>query len=290
MPSLGKKAFASTVFPYKNEILISNQERTKEKVSFKNDSKKDISFTPLVYSYNPQTQEMTDVQSYIFVRADKEVFKVRPNETIELEYEVIPPLNIESGTYFNLIVFRTQTEDSFINQTNPIGVIDNISHLVVLHITDSEGNIRGITNEFAIITLQIVDKGIPFIRPTTLKYTFQNITNYVLSPMGELQIYNKKGKYAPIYLKINQQEEKLYPGGLLEEEFKVEKWDITDIYNQRVIVGRFYNGIDENFILKEVIQEPHYILLAVSILCIISLIILIKAVIEDRKKPKEKIE
>jgi hypothetical protein len=269
-------------------VVISNQERTKENVSFRNDSTKDVNITPFVYSYNPQTLEISDSQSYIFVRSDIEIFKVKPREILNLNYEIVPPQNIETGTYFNIIVFRTQQEDSFLEQTNPVGAIDNLSHLVVLHITDSESSVYGITTEFAQITLEVVEKGIPFIRPTRIKYTYQNITNYVLNPMGEIQIYNKKGSYSPIYLKINSREEKLYPGGLLEEEFKVEKYDITDIYNERTVVGRFYNGIDENLILKETSIEVNYIILGLGLILLIASIVLIKAISADRKKTKEK--
>jgi hypothetical protein len=282
-------AKASTVSPYKRERMITNQERTRETVSFKNDGKKDIYVIPRIYSYNPQTLEITDTQGYIFVQADREIFKVKPEEVLVLNYEIVPPLNMEPGTYFNLIVFQTQSEDSFLNQTNPVGVIDNISHLVVLHIIEADNAVYGITTEFAQISLEVVERGIPFIRPTKVKYIYQNVTNYVLSPMGEIQVFNRKGKYAPIYLKINKEEEKLYPGGIIEEEFEVAKYDITDIYNQRVVIGRFYNGIDQNYILKETSIEPNYIVLVLGIILLLAVLILIKAIVNDSSKAKKKV-
>jgi len=269
--------------------MITNQERTRETVSFKNDGKKDIYVIPRIYSYNPQTLEITDTQGYIFVQADREIFKVKPEEVLVLNYEIVPPLNMEPGTYFNLIVFQTQSEDSFLNQTNPVGVIDNISHLVVLHIIEADNAVYGITTEFAQISLEVVERGIPFIRPTKVKYIYQNVTNYVLSPMGEIQVFNRKGKYAPIYLKINKEEEKLYPGGIIEEEFEVAKYDITDIYNQRVVIGRFYNGIDQNYILKETSIEPNYIVLVLGIILLLAVLILIKAIVNDSSKAKKKV-
>jgi hypothetical protein len=213
---------------------------------------------------------------------------VEPGKILTLNYEVIPPQNIEPGTYFNIIILRTQSEDTFLDQTNPVGAIDNLSHLVVLHVTDTESSVYGITTEFAQISLEVIEKGIPFIRPARVKYTYQNITNYVLNPMGEIQVYNKKGSYSPIYIKINSQEEKLYPGGIVEEEFEIAKYDITDIYNERTIVGRFYNGIDENFILKETAIEVNYIILGLGALLVISFIVLIKAISKDRRNSKEK--
>lgn len=286
LPSFGNVS-ANAVFPYKKEVIISNQERTKETVSFRNDSKKDVFISPQVYSYNPQTLEITDTQSYIFTRVDMEIFKVKPGETLSLNYEIIPPANISPGTYFNLIVLQKKEDDVFLQQTNPIGVMDNLSHLVVLHIIESDAAVYGITSEFAQITLQVVENGIPFVRPTRIKYIYQNTTNYVLSPEGEIQLFNRKGAYSPIYLKINEEEKKLYPGGIIEEEFEIDKYDITDLFNSRTIIGRFYNGIDENFILKETNLDPNYSILLVSLIFFLSIILLIKAVIQDRKTSKK---
>lgn len=286
LPSFSKVS-ANAVFPYKKEVIISNQERTKETVSFRNDSKKDVFISPQVYSYNPQTLEITDTQSYIFTRVDMEIFKVKPDETLSLNYEIIPPTNIGPGTYFNLIVLQKKEDDVFLQQTNPIGVMDNLSHLVVLHIIESDAAVYGITSEFAQITLQVVENGIPFVRPTRIKYIYQNITNYVLSPEGEIQLFNRKGAYSPIYLKINEEEKKLYPGGIIEEEFEIDKYDFTDLFNTRTIVGRFYNGIDENLILKETNLDPNYSILLVALIFFLSLILLIKAVIQDKKNSKK---
>ena len=287
IPLLGN-VYANTVFPYKNEVVISNQERTKEIVSFRNDSKKDVFITPLIYSYNPQTLEITDQQSYIFVKADIEIFKIEPGKILVINYEIVPPANMPPGTYFNLIVLQKKEDDVFLQQTNPIGVMDNMSHLVVLHVIDANSTIYGITSEFAQISLEVVENGIPFIRPTKIKYIYQNITNYVLSPEGEIQLFNRKGAYSPIYIKINVEENKLYPGGIMEEEFEIDKYDITDIFNIRTIIGRFYNGIDEKFLLKEIDLKPNYILLLVAIIFLFSIILLIKAVLQDRNKSKRK--
>jgi hypothetical protein len=280
---------ANSIFPYKKEVMISNQERTREKISFKNDGKKDILISPVVYSYNPQTLELIETEGYIFVRTDKEIFTVKPNHTITIDYEIVPPTNLEIGTYFNLIVLETQAENTFLRQTNPISVTDSLSHLIVLHIIDSESAVYGITSEFAQVNLEVTQKGIPFIRPAKVKLVYQNITNYVLTPMGEMQIYNKKGKYSPIYFKINEEEKKLYPGGIIEEEVTIEKAHLSDLFNERTVIARFYNGIDENFILKETSIQPNYILLIVAVIFVISLLILIRSLFEIRKKSKKKI-
>lgn len=279
-------ARANTLYPYKNELLLTNKERSIESVFLRNENNKEIYITPLVYSFNPQTLQITDNQNYVFVRTDKDTFKVRADETFELKYEVVPTESFPNGTYFNLIILQAQHEDSILNQTNPVSLSDSLSQLVVLHVSD--GDVYGITNEFANISLEIVENGIPFIRPTRIKYVYQNITNYVLQPEGEIQVYNKKGSYAPEYIKINDKEEKLYPGGVMEEEFEINKYALTDVFNERTIVGRFYNGIDENFIIKEIQQETSYLFLGSMLVIGVSLIFLVKSVIKERVFSKKK--
>jgi hypothetical protein len=284
------KTEANTLFPHTKELLITNHERTKEQLSFTNNSLKDMLVTPVIYSYDPQTIELTQDDGYIFTRADKEIFKVKPGDTLELEYEIVPISNMRPGTYFNLLVLEKQFEDTFITETNPLGATDSLAHLVVLHIADSEVGVYGITSEFAKTDIQILEKGIPFIRPTLIKYTYQNTTNYVLNPMGEIQVYSEQGKYPPVYIKINEQQKKLYPGGLLEEEFEIEQYHYSDLYSNRVIIGRFYNGIDENLLIKEIILEPNYIPLIAGGILIFATILLLKALFskKDTKKSKKK--
>ena len=90
------------------------------------------------------------------------------------------------------------------------------------------------------------------------------------------------------YIKINKDEEKLYPGGVMEEEFEIEKYALTDVFNERTIVGRFYNGIDDNFIIKEIQQETSYMFLGSSLVIVVSLIFLLKSIIKERLFSKKK--
>jgi hypothetical protein len=280
--------FANTLFPHTNELLISNKERTKETLSFKNDSLKDVLITPVIYSYDPQTIELTQTDGFIFTRADKEIFTVKSKEILELEYEVVPTEGMRPGTYFNLIKLEKQAEDTFVDQTSPIGAVDSLSHLVVLHITDPDSaDVYGITSEFAKIDLEVTERGIPFIKPTIIRYTYQNATDYVLNPMGEIQVYSEQGHYPPTYLKINKEQEKLYPGGLIEEEFEIDQYHISDLYSNRVIIGRFYNGVDENLIIQEQLIEVNSLLWIIGGISIIAVIILLK-IFFSKKSVKKK--
>jgi hypothetical protein len=275
---------ANTISPHSKELLITNQERTKETLSFTNDSTKEVLITPVIYSYDPQTITLNKNEGQFFLRTDKEIFAVKSKETLQIEYEVIPTEGMRPATYFNLIVLQKESEDIFIEQTNPVGAVDSLAHLVALHIADPDSAVYGITSEFAKISIEVLEEGIPFLKPTVIKYTYENVTDYVLNPMGEIQVYSEQGNYPPIYLKINKEQEKLYPGGLLEEEFEIDQYHISDLYSNRVIIGRFYNGIDENLIVKEVVLEPNYLLLAGAGVLILSIIVLLKVMFSKKSK------
>jgi hypothetical protein len=281
-----KNVYANAIAPPTSEYLLTTEERRESTLTFKNNSRKEIFLSPVIYSYDPQTLEMSKEDGFIFTRADKEIFSVRPTETFELPYEVVPDRDMRPGTYFNLIILEAEEEKVFVAETNPIGTIENLSHLVVLHITDPEKDVKGISSEFAKVDIEIIDKGIPFISPTVIKYTYENISNYVLNPMGEIQFYSTKGRFTPEYIKINKDQQKLYPGGLLEEEFEIQKDHISNLFTQRMILGRFYNGIDENLVIQEVVIQPNFELFIAIALLIVALIALIKGILDKRKKLK----
>jgi hypothetical protein len=282
-----KEIYANTIAPPTNEYLLTTEERREGSVTFKNNSRKEIFLSPVIYSYDPQTLEMSKEDGFIFTRADKEIFSVRPTESFELTYEIVPDKEMRPGTYFNLIILETEAEKVFITETNPIGTIENLAHLVVLHIADPKKDVKGITSEFAKIDIQVIEKGIPFVSPTIIKYTYENISNYVLNPMGEIQFYSTKGRFTPEYIKINKEQQKLYPGGLLEEEFEIQKDHISNLFTQRMILGRFYNGIDENLIIKEVVIQPNFELFVAIGLLIVAIIALTKVILDNKKKTKK---
>lgn len=278
----------TVVTPFKNEVLLSGGERLKQSVNLRNDGDSPINVSPIVFSYDPQNQALLDTSMYVFVKTDKEIFTIPARSSLNFNYEIIPPANLVPGTYFNLIVLKKESDTSFNKENISIGAIDSLSHLVVLHITDKDNAVYGISSDFALTNITIEEQGIPFIRPTRIKYIFQNITNYVLTPTGEIQVFNRKGGYPPTYYKIAGEGEKLYPGGTIEKTIEIDQIHLIDIISSRTIVGRFYNGIDENMQMVEVNQEPHYLFLGISITMIGLLIVLIKSIFDDKIKSKRK--
>jgi len=69
----------------------------------------------------------------------------------------------------------------------------------------------------------------------------------------------------------------------MEEEFPVS-FHLSDLYSKKVIVGRFYNGIDENLIIKEATIDPNYINLVGLALIIILIAISVRVITSIRNK------
>ncbi|MDD4381879.1 MAG: hypothetical protein PHE21_00855 [Candidatus Dojkabacteria bacterium] len=277
--------YAHKLYPSINEKILQPGSTTKHRITFENTTNKEIYIFPDVYSYNPQSNELIDKDSQIFIRADRDFFPVAPNSKLKLDYEIIIPNNLIPGTYFNLIILRQTNDTGLSLGGNIVGTTENMSQLVVMHITETS-DVLGITTDFAQIEMRIIDKGIPFLRPTKVKYIYQNITNYVLEPDGEIQVYNNHGRYDPLYIKINMSKDKLFPNETIEETITIKGWHFSDLLYSRTIAGRFYNGIDENYILKEIQQNTSYILVTSGLFILILGFLLVKSIKQDRRKTK----
>lgn len=276
---------ANSLSPAITQTMLSSGDTFDSKILFTNTTNKEVYILPTVVGYNPKTSSILVKDTYLFVKTDTETFKVEPGATISLSYKISVPSNLPLGTYFNLIILKQTNDAGFINSQNSVGAVDNLSHLVVLHVVQ-QGDVKGITSEFAQISMEIVERGIPFIKDTKVKYIYQNITNYVLIPDGEIQIYNNKGKYTPEYYKINKDQQKLYPNDIIEEIIVIDKWNISDLIYPRTILGLFYNGIDENSISKEIQQNSSYFFLLSGVAILTLGFAFFKSLKQDKKKSK----
>lgn len=276
---------ANSLSPAITQTILSSGEIFDSKILFTNTTNKEVYILPTVVGYNPKTNSILIKDTYLFVKTDIDTFKVEPGATISLNYKIVVPSNLPLGTYFNLIILKQTNDVGFLNPQNSVGAVDNLSHLVVLHVVQ-HGNVKGITSEFAQVSMEIVDRGIPFIKDTKVKYIYQNITNYVLIPDGEIQIYNNKGRYTPQYYKINKNKQKLYPNDIIEETIVIDKWNISDLIYPRTVLGLFYNGIDENNITREIQQNSSYFFLLSGVIILTLGFAFFKSLKQSKKKSK----
>ncbi|HOV29484.1 MAG TPA: hypothetical protein PLD77_00125 [Candidatus Dojkabacteria bacterium] len=281
--SITKESFASMqLSPFTNEVIVTNQQSINGQLTLHNDENKDITITPVVFLYDPQNQRMIDTITNIFVQTKQKTYTVPSGETTQIDYTITPSKDLPDGTYFNLIVLKTTLDDNSSSTESKVGLTANMSHLVVMHkITDEQKSVQYNTQ------VEIPNHGIPFLKPIKVTYTIQNTSGYVLKPSGEIQIFNNKSHQQPIYLKINEQEEKVYPGGKLQQEFTVSQWSIQDIFFPRQINAYFYNGIDQNYNLVSIQEKVNPVIQIILILIPVFIISFIIILIKDLQKGKK---
>lgn len=279
------RTFADSVTPPIYETSILKEANGKGKVTFKNEGTTPVKITPRVSAYDPKTLQLISEEKTLFLVLDRETYTVQPQASLILNYEIKPPTNLSAGTYFNLIIFQKSADSVVTNQPNQLGTVENLSQLVGIHILEKQTTYPlQIKSDFAQIAMEITDAGIPFLKPMTIKYTYQNTTNYVLQPLGEIQSFDLKSTYSPTYIQINATGKKLYPGDSIEETITMDKWHISDILFGRKIVGRFYNGIDQNVIVREQTQNTYFVYLAAIAGVLVMTFVLIKSIQADKKR------
>ena len=281
--------FADSLTPSIFEKGVTAGSTSTGTVTFKNESTDQVTIKPYVSAYDSKSLQLISDEKSIFLKMDIETYDVQPGGTLTLNYEIKPPANLTPGTYFNLIVLQKVMPSTYLTTKNPTGTIDALSQLVAIHILEqSDAGVLGIKTDFASINMEVVDKGIPFLKPTVVKYTYQNTTNYVLNPKGEIQIFDNKSTYSPTYKQVNGENKKLYPKDTIEETISIGDWHISDLLFGRKIVGYFYNGIDENSIVSGPVTTSYYAYLGILGGIVILIGILIKAISSDTKKKETK--
>jgi len=281
----GSRTFADSLTPSIFEKEVTAGSKSTGIVTFENEETTTVTVKPYVSAYDPKLLQLISDEKSIFITMDVETYEVQPGGTLTLNYEIKPPANLAPGSYFNLIVIQKIMPSTYLNTKNSTDTIDSMSQLVVIHILEqSDTGVLGIKADFASITMDVVDKGIPFLKPTTVKYTYQNTTNYVLDPKGEIQVFDGKSSYSPTYKQINANNKKLYPQDIIEETLTISNWHFSDLIFGRKIVGYFYNGIDENSVVSGPVSVNYYAYLGIAVGIVVLIGILAKAITSDMKK------
>ena len=222
--------YADTISPFINEVSLQENERTWEHIKYTNegDTKKEILL--LVYGYNLQKEEVDETIPTL-LRVDTDTFTINPGESKDIPYEIVLPDNISEGTYFNLLILQPSTGST----TSSVTSSSSVSQIVRIDVYPENSTDNKISVTPSSISLEIINRGIPWIKASEIKYTYTNTSNYILQPEGEIQIFNEKQNTEPIYLKINKEEKLLYPGETLTETLKTNKWNIYDLIYNRIV-------------------------------------------------------
>lgn len=272
--------YASSLTPAINEIKLAQGQRVLSSVTFGNSEDTDIELVIAAYGYDPQTEDIIEDSKDLFIKADTDTFTVKAKSEREIPYEIFPVNNQEKGTYFNIVVLSPVQGDK------DISISKGISQLVVLHIIDPQEEVLGATTEDFSTKIEVLNKGIPFLKPLKLKYAVVNNSNYVLNPTGRIEILNKRSNYKPEYVYINREREKLYPREVLEKTVTIDSWHISDIFSERVAKGSISNGLDSNTKQSEVYIGSYVYEVMGGLVLLIGIFILTKSLKEDIKKKK----
>lgn len=233
---------ADTISPFINNVSLKTDERTWEYIKYTNEGDTEKEILLKAYGYNSETEEV-DEDIPTLLRVDTDTFTINAGESEDIAYEIVPPDNIEEGTYFNILILEPVSNTT----SSGITTSTSVSQIVRIDIYPEDSEDNKISTTPANISLEVVSKGIPWIKSAEIKYTYTNTSNYILQPKGEFQVFNEKQNTEPVYIKINEEEKLIYPGETLTETLKINKWNIYDLIYERTVLGRFYNGVDGEY-------------------------------------------
>lgn len=272
-----KDSSAHSISPMIQDVRIATGQRVFASVTFTNDDNREIEVELGAYAYNSKTEDIVDDKRQIFLKLDTDTITVKPKQSAEIKYEIYPIENLETGTYTNVITLTP------VNQSEDISLTNSIAQLVVLHLTTPENDVKGITTTNYKVSLDVVDKGIPFIKPAVLKYSIQNSSNFIIQPDGTIRVFNSKSKTEPKSFAINPEYRKLYPGESIEKMIEIKDFKLADLIFNRNVVGHFYNGLDSQPQDITTSINSYKVELLFGLIVIVGIFVLIKSVAADNR-------
>jgi hypothetical protein len=273
---------AESITPIFTQETLAYGESINRSITVQNDYDYDIYLTPHLYKYYPQSEYITELKTHEeLVIIDTDYIQIPANSKKEIRFTLKAPQSLETGTYYNLIVFQHSEQST--TQKNSIGTSAALSHVVQVNIVE-QFNTEKITDKYD-IRLEVLDRGIPFIKPAKLKLTFFNNSPYTLIPQGEIQVVKRSGNKEPEYLKINMDRQRVFPEESFEQEFEVQKWYIEDIIFGKTAYLQINNGLDNNFKTEEV-KIGGFINEFLFIITSITVIVLLAFSIKEDTKPE----
>jgi hypothetical protein len=282
------KTFAESITPIFTEVSQNIGDISNHTIEIDNEYNYDIYITPTVYKYYPKSEYILELQPFEeFVKIDTDSILIPAKKSKNITFQVRGSESLEPGTYYNLIVFNQQLDNKKSDNTL-IGATGSLSHLVSLNITETE-SLEKITEDYD-IDIQVVKKGIPFLKPAILKLSFFNNSKYTLIPKGEIQVVKKDADKEPEYIKINLDRDRVYPEDSYEKEYEVKNWYIDDIFFGKTAYLKLQNGIDSGISTKEITIpgfKNEFIYIVITLIVISALVKSIKGDVKPDSKSSQ---
>ncbi|KKR06341.1 MAG: hypothetical protein UT34_C0001G0381 [candidate division WS6 bacterium GW2011_GWF2_39_15] len=242
-------------------------------LDFTSSDKKNIEMVVSVKSYDPKSESFLDTKP--FIGLNKSSYLIKPNETISISYAIAIPAEQPEGTYFNVITIEPKTGINTGSGNTLVSIKNGFGALFAFHIESKNNNIDKIFMDKSDTQLILEDRGIPYISPMKIKYIYENKSNFVFKPQGEIRILDNKGKQVSKRIVINTDAKAIYPGEKIEITEKIWPWsNPKEFFDTRVITARTYNGFTENYLTNQIkvnIKEPLIVLTGITAVLILSL-------------------
>jgi hypothetical protein len=256
-------------------------------ILFRSNEKKDTRIAVTVETYDPKTESILNKKPFVSVGTGK--YTVKAGKEISIEYALSIPEDTPVGSYFNIVTVTEDRKGS--SEENTVGVKKAVGSIIAMHVIDSDKSIEAIFFDQGATSLKVTNKGFPFLSATRFEYSYENKSNFVFRPEGEIRIIDQQGKQVSQRFEINPDKGAVYPGDIYTESFEVDQWDMNNVFQTKDIIAKTYSGYGDNSITDKVtlnLRNSIYALGATGAVLVISLLVLIVRAVRMRLNPSKK--
>jgi hypothetical protein len=256
-------------------------------ILFRSNEKKDTRIAVTVETYDPKTESILNKKPFVSVGTGK--YTVKAGKEVSIEYALSIPEDTPVGSYFNIVTVTEDRKGS--SEENTVGVKKAVGSIVAMHVIDSDKSIEAIFFDQGATSLKVTNKGFPFLSATRFEYSYENKSNFVFRPEGEIRIIDQQGKQVSQRFEINPEKGAVYPGDRYTESFEVDQWDVNNVFQTKDIIAKTYSGYGDNSITDKVtlnLRNSIYALGTTGAVLVVFLLILIVRAVRMRSKLSKK--
>jgi hypothetical protein len=275
-----------SINPGIKEFTMNPGEIELNRIKFKSNEKKDTVITATVETYDPKTEQILNKKPLVSLKDDQ--FTVKAGMEINIEYALAVPEDTPVGSYFNIITVTEKRGSS--SQGSSVSVKKAVGAIVAVHVVESQKSIESIFFDQGQTLLNVTNKGLPFISSTQFEYTYENKSNFVFKPEGEIRVIDQTGKQIAQRFEINPEKRAVYPGEKYSEKFELEPWTAQNALETKDIIARTYSGYGDNSITDKVtisLRNSLYAVIATAAVLVIFLIVLAVRAVSGKLKSKK---
>ncbi|MCB9789647.1 hypothetical protein H6762_01475 [Candidatus Nomurabacteria bacterium] len=242
---------AHTLSPFYKDYLLYTGEVFDDSFKFTNTSDEDLTFDLLSSPYNPESEEFSTELDRNFVTPKFESIKVLANTTVEVPYSVSIPEKTTSGSYFSVVYL--EEDKGRVERETTTQIRAGFGMIVALHVVEEGASVKGAFTQLSDILVNVLDRGFPYLHPIQLTYRYENLSDYVFTPEGELRIFDTVTNERLAKERLNADGARAYPDRTFSEDFTFDLWTIDNAFHDLRVVTRTYNQFDDAYLESAVI-------------------------------------